>query len=102
MSVIIAGHFRIDPAKAEQGKAAFIKMMRATRPEPGCRFYDISADLEDPGVFHISEEWESDAALASHMKTPHMGEFKIALGSLGLRSLDIKRYDAGEGQPVSP
>jgi quinol monooxygenase YgiN len=102
MSIIIAGTIRIDPAKAEQARAAAIKMMKATRQEPGCRFYDITADLEDAAVFHVSEEWESDAALASHMKAPHMDEFKVALGGLGIKALDIKRYEAGAGQPISP
>ena len=102
MSVIIAGYIKLDPAKAEQAKATFIKMMQATRQEPGCRFYNITADLEDGAVFHLSEEWESDDALASHMKSPHMDELRIALGGLGIRGLDIKRYEAGEGQPVSP
>ncbi|HWN66874.1 MAG TPA: putative quinol monooxygenase [Haliangium sp.] len=101
MSIIVAGIMRIDPANAEKAKAAVIKMMRATRQEPGCRFYNISADLEDGGTFHICEEWESEAALASHMQAPHMNEFKIALGGLGVRALDIKRYEASAGQPVS-
>ena len=101
MSVIVAGYMRIDPANAEKAKAAIIKMMRATRQEPGCRFYNITADLEDGGTFHICEEWESEAALASHMQTPHMNELKAALGGLGVRALEVKRYDAGEGQPVS-
>ena len=47
MSVIVAGYMRIDPANAEKAKAAVIKMMRATRQEPGCRFYNITADLEE-------------------------------------------------------
>jgi quinol monooxygenase YgiN len=102
MSIIIAGYIRIDPARAAQARAAAITMMKATRQEPGCRFYNITADLEDAAVFHVSEEWESDTALTSHMKSPHMDAFKIALGGLGVKALDIKRYEAGAGQPISP
>jgi quinol monooxygenase YgiN len=101
MSIIIAGYFRIDPAKTEQCKAAAIEMMRATRAEPGCRFYNITPDLEVAGLFHVSEEWESDAAIASHLKTPHMQGLKAALAGWGVQAVDIKRYDASEGKPLS-
>lgn len=101
MSVIVAGHFRIDPAKAEECKAASIKMMRATREEPGCRHYNVTPDLEVPGVFHLFEEWESDVALMAHLQSPHMNELKAAFGGWGVQAFDIKRYEASEGQPIS-
>lgn len=101
MSIIIAGYFRIDPVHVEQCKATLIKVMRATRAEPGCRFYNITADLEDNATFHVSEEWASEAELADHMKTPHLNELKAGLGGWGLKALVLKRYDAGEGQPLA-
>lgn len=101
MSVIVAGYFRIDPAKAEECKATSIKMMRATREELGCRHYNVTPDLEVPGVFHLFEEWESDAALMAHLQSPHMDELKAAFGSWGVQVADIKRYYANEGQSLS-
>ena len=101
MSIIIAGYFRIDPAKTEHCKATVIEMMRATRAEPGCRFYNITPDLEVAGLFHLCEEWESEAALTGHLQAPHMQELKVAFGGWGVQAVDIKRYDASEGRPLS-
>ncbi len=95
--LVIAGHIEIDPANREAAIAAAREMAEATRREAGCVAYVFSADLDDPGVFRLFEEWESQAALDEHFKTAHMAEFQKQIGSLGVKEMNIKKYVVSSG-----
>lgn len=100
--LVIAGRVRIDPARRDEGIAAAVEMMRATRAEPGCLSYTFSADLEDPGAFRIFEEWESQEALEAHFRSPHMAAFQAAVGGLGVREMHVQRYEVSSVGPLRP
>ena len=98
--LVIAGHIRIDPAKRPLAEDAAREMMQATRREAGCLAYVFSADLGDPGLFHLFEEWESQAALEAHFASPHMAAFQAAVGGLGVKRVAIQRYEVSSVGPV--
>ena len=100
--IVIAGHIRIDAAQREKAIGAATEMMRKTQEEPGCISYCFSADLSDPGMFRIFEEWESGEALGSHMKAPHMAEFQSVVATLGVKEVSIQRYDVSSVGPLQP
>lgn len=100
--LVVAGHVVLDPARREEAIAAARAMMAETRKEPGCRVYVFAADLEDPARFRIFEEWESDEALEAHFATPHMARFREALGGLGVRELQVQRYEIASVGPLRP
>jgi quinol monooxygenase YgiN len=97
---VIAGHIRIDAAKKPAAEVAAREMMLATRREAGCLAYVVSADLDDPGLFYIFEEWESQAALESHFGAPHMTVFQRAVGGFGVKEMKIQRYEVASVGPV--
>ena len=98
--LVIAGHIRLDPAKREAAVAAARAVTEATRREAGCISYGFSADLSDPGLFYVFEEWESQAALDAHFKTPHMADFQRAMGGFGIRGVKIQRYEVASVKPL--
>jgi quinol monooxygenase YgiN len=98
--LVVAGRIELDPKHRNQAIAAAFEMMRATRAEAGCRSYVFSAELDDPGVFRIFEEWESEAALHAHFQTPHMARFQQAIGALGVKNVAVQRYDVSKVGPV--
>lgn len=100
--LVVAGHVVIDPAKREEAREAARAMMAATRQEPGCRTYVLSEELEEPGRFRIFEEWESDEALRAHFGTPHMARFQKVMGGLGVREMQVQRYEIASVGPVRP
>lgn len=53
----------------------------------------MSADLSDPTVIHLFEEWESDEHIQAHFVVPHMAVFREKLAKLGTIERDIYRYD---------
>ncbi len=98
--LVIAGLIRMDPAKIGEARAAAVVMMEATRKEEGCHAYDFSADLEDDGVFHVFEHWESQQALDAHFETPHMADFQKAMPGFGIQEMSIKRYEVSKVGPL--
>jgi quinol monooxygenase YgiN len=91
--IVIAGTITLDPAKREEAFAAARVIMRETHEEEGNIEYVFSADLEDEGVVHIFEKWESQEALDFHFKTPHMAEFQAVVGSLGVKDMKVEKYE---------
>lgn len=49
-----------------------------SRAEPGCIEYRTFRGADGDALF-LKEEWQSQAALDEHMKTPHFLAFKAAL-----------------------
>lgn len=98
--LLVAGHIRLDPARRDAAIAAAREVMEATRREPGCVAYTFSADLGDPGLFHLFEEWESQEALDAHFQTPHMARFQQAMGGFGIREMSVQKYTGAARGPL--
>lgn len=86
--IVVTGVVEIDSEHVWPATTAAGKMIAATQKEKGCLTYCFYVDITDQRKFRIYEEWESEEALAAHMKTPHMAEFQTALS--GFRILDRK------------
>jgi quinol monooxygenase YgiN len=98
--LVIAGRIRIDPEKRAAAVAAATAMMGETRREDGCISYTFSADLAEPGLFHIFEEWESQTALDAHFRSAHMASFQRAMGGFGVREMAVQRYEIARVGPL--
>ncbi len=96
-TVIVTGFFDLDPVHRESAVTVFTEMMERTRAEEGCEHYAFSADLTDPGRFHLIEQWASLAANEAHVQTPHFPRFLEQLGTLGVTGVSLTQWlDATE------
>jgi quinol monooxygenase YgiN len=68
-------------------------LMAETRKEDGCLQYCFTADLDDPGVVHVVERWESEAYLEPHMKAEHIRAFGRALKPVTIDGRDFTIYE---------
>lgn len=98
--LLIAGTIRIQPEDRDAAVAALQFMMAETAKEDGCVSYDFSADLNDPALFHLFEEWESAEHIQAHFVAPHMAEFGEMMGKLGPVERSIYRYDDPTKSPL--
>ena len=98
--IVVAGTVAIKPGKRADALRVAQTMARATEAEAGCVRYRFFADLEDPLIFFLFEEWESDDALARHFHTPHMKAFQQELPALLAGRLDIRRYAVSASAPM--
>ncbi|WP_255491321.1 MULTISPECIES: putative quinol monooxygenase [unclassified Dysgonomonas] len=56
----------------------FDKMIKASRAEEGCIFYDLHEDINDSTKLIFLEEWKSQDAINIHNNSAHMKEYKEA------------------------
>lgn len=91
--LVISGEIRVAPESRAIAVAAAIKVAQATRKEAGCLSYSFYSNLEDPNVFRIFEEWETEAALGAHFKTPHIAQFRTDMAQVKVLSRQIRRYE---------
>jgi quinol monooxygenase YgiN len=84
-----------------RAKTELFKMVKETHKEPGCINYDLHVSKDDPRVFVFYENWETQAALDSHNKTPHfmhLGAVKSELFS----EVDVKLFELiSEAKPAA-
>ena len=62
--------------------------------DPGCIKYELYRDNSDPTHFAMIEEWETQAALDAHMKTPHFHRLGEETGALVAGPMDVRIYEA--------
>ena len=94
--LIVAGTIEVDPAHRDEMFAAVAPMVAATRAEPGCRAYVFSPDVDDPGLVHLFELWDDQAALDAHFASDHMATWRAASADLPITGRDIAKYTIAE------
>lgn len=72
--LVVAAECRILPDHWQDFEEQMERLTPQVRAEPGCHRYDTLTSTEEPGLFVILEEWESNDHLHSHLATPHMRE----------------------------
>ena len=99
-ALVISGTIVIDPAHAPRARELVAPLMAATREEDGCLAYGFHADLDDPGTFHVYEEWESAEANAAHSASAHLAEFMAGIAELDVRSVRLDRYQVAGAERI--
>ena len=91
--LVIAGRIRVKPDRREDAIRLALDVSRETVKEAGCRSYRFYADIEDPGLFFLFEEWDGPEALEKHFATPHMARFMTEAPALLAGGIEINRYE---------
>jgi len=94
--ITIAGRVPIRPEMRVKAIEAAIKVVRATQSDAGCLQYHFYADLEDPNMLHVFEEWASQEELAAHLRQPHTVEFLAGIAGMAAGAPIVKRYVVSE------
>ena len=100
--IVVNAIIRASEENIAASKAAIAAMETASRAEHGCHDYTFSVELNDPTVMRITEQWESNEALAEHFMTPHMADFQAALTANPPSSVEAKFYEATEIEAPRP
>lgn len=81
------------PNKVEELKALLLGLIEETLLEAGVIKYELLQNQSDPTDFTFVEEWESAAALDTHLASPHVQAAIAKLEGLIAAPLeDIRRY----------
>jgi quinol monooxygenase YgiN len=97
--VIVGGAFTVEPSQRDEFLAGRQDAMRASRAEPGCLEYTLSADPIDPGRIVLFERWSSQEALDAHLAAARA---RPASGGSGVAAtpLSIMVYDVTGERPL--
>ena len=98
--IIVTGLVELKPDTIEEFKKESLPNIEGSRAEAGCHGYGFYQDIENPCVFRVYEQWESEAALLEHFQTPHSQAFAKAIRRIGVVSMDIHKYDRGEKSQI--
>jgi quinol monooxygenase YgiN len=100
MPILVTGTIDLDPANRDAFAAACQQLMAATHQEAGCEHYSFSADLDDPGRFHISERWSTQEEMDAHSASDHLAAFMGQLGGFGVRGASLTKWEGATGSPL--
>jgi quinol monooxygenase YgiN len=85
----------------ETGHAILREAQTSTHNEAGCRLYALHVDESDPRSFVIIEIWDDDAALESHIASPHIQALIAKSEGVFAGPPELKRLNAlPGGHPV--
>lgn len=98
--IFVTGTLGFDPAKADETRQAIAAVVSATLAEDGCADYGFFERPNEPGMYQVIEQWESEDALNAHFVAPHMATFMGSAGDLGVHSTDIWRHDVSSSQKL--
>jgi quinol monooxygenase YgiN len=98
--LLIAGTIRIDPTRRDELIQTAIEVARELRKQVGCTEVAISADLEDRGLLHLLQKWESQAALTANISSPRIFAIRNQVGKLGIREMALLKYDVASVGPL--
>jgi quinol monooxygenase YgiN len=96
--VIVAGHFDVDPAHRDEFIAGRLEAMQASRAEPGCVVYAMTADPIQPERVLLFERWESKEALLAHLEG--MRSAPQPASTVEIRSAEILQYEISRTGPL--
>jgi len=92
-------HFlvRFEPQQGKEGefRNELLRVVEASRAEPGCIAIQAFESLREPFLFAIHSEWADEAAFDLHAQLPHTVRFLRAAKELlthpveGLRSREV-------------
>lgn len=94
--LIVAGEIRMQPNTRHEFFEAVAPMVEATLREPGCRAYAFTPDPNDDELIRLWELWDDDDALAGHMASAHMAEWRERGRDLPVVSRDINKYTVAD------
>lgn len=98
--LIVAGEIVVEPGAVDAVRDALQTMEAETRKETGCITYAFSVDVNDPTMVRIFERWASEAALAAHLKSPHMAAFGAAVAAVEPRSVEVRAFAVDREVPL--
>ena len=98
--IAVLGSFRFPPEALAEARPLMRAVIDATLAEPGCRTYSYAEDVAEPGLFRVTELWDSREALSAHFATPHMTAWAGQRVALGFFDRHVSAYELGAAEAL--
>jgi quinol monooxygenase YgiN len=97
--LILIGTFEFEPGQRDEYLAGRHDAMRASRGEPGCLEYTLSADPIEPDRIVLCERWADQASLDAHLAAMASAPPAPA-GGVAPKSVSVNVYDVTGERPL--
>ena len=74
--IIINAHLQAAQGREAELKKQLRALVAPSRLEAGCLAYELHVDPADPGKFMFYEKFSGQAAIDSHLASPHFSAFQ--------------------------
>jgi quinol monooxygenase YgiN len=71
VAFVVAATWRAEPGEEERVAGVIRTMTPLSRAEPGNLFYQAHRSPEDPQLFYLYEQYDSEAGYHAHMDSEH-------------------------------
>jgi quinol monooxygenase YgiN len=100
MTIAISGYIKVPAEKREQILLDVRQYIDASRLEPGCVAYRWAADLSEPGIIYVFEQWTDEASLLNHFQcSPYQNTLKM-FEAVGILETEVNKYRVDLIEPV--
>jgi quinol monooxygenase YgiN len=100
MTIIISGQVRLPAESREKALQGAYPLIEEARAESGCIAYNWSADLSDPELIYVFEEWTDADSLAVHFDAPSYHKMLAHLSSYSILSAETFKYQVSDKATV--
>jgi quinol monooxygenase YgiN len=83
---------RAKPGEEQRVEEELSALLAPTRAEAGCINFDLHRSDEDPALFLVHENWESEAHLNDHFRTPHVEAWLAVAESVLAEPMELTRW----------
>ncbi len=90
--VTVIAYIFAKTGEEQRVRTALLDLVEQTRKEKGCINYDLHESTNDARHFVMYENWESDADLDAHSKSPHLREFGKSIGPFLVRPTEVTMW----------
>jgi quinol monooxygenase YgiN len=73
--IVLLAKSTLQEGKQQDFIAVAEKLVKATREEPGCLYYDLVQDDSEDKVFYFVEKYQDEAAVEAHKNSEHFQTF---------------------------
>ena len=98
--VLVIARFRPRPDRLDELIATLVEIQAASREDDGCLNYGYYREIADDGSFVAVEEWRDMAALAAHLRTPHVARLIAALPEHAAEPPQIDAHHVDRTDPL--
>lgn len=98
--LIVAGEIRMQAGTREQFLSAVGSLVAKTLLEDGCHTYAFTPDPDDADLVRLYELWDGEAALAGHLSSSHIADWRRTSAALPILSADLTKYTVTDATPL--
>ena len=96
LMIIVMGHIRVRPEDTELFRRRMSDHAATVRGFDGCLHYAIAADMEDAGLWWISERWRDRETQGAHMAGDHMARFNMMMKHVKITEARIESFETDQ------